>query len=167
MFDGYDHGHYRAGLQAATGVEVRDPTADKRMFEFCFSIPHEQYVAGGLSRSLARRAMKDRLPQSTLARQQRGLQGADWYSIMAESLPELRRELALMRQSPLTAKALDLKTMEDLLDHWPHSGFHTEAVFARWHFWLARAFSMGYFLRTHDSAAMGARDIGAGAVRVQ
>ena len=56
-----DFGVGNAATEAVTGVEVRDPTADKRVYDFCFSIPPEQYVAGGHSRSLVRRAMKGRL----------------------------------------------------------------------------------------------------------
>ena len=74
-----DFGPIHLAAQAITGVEVRDPTADKRISEFCFSIPPEQYLVGGHSRSLARRAMRDRLPRPTLQRYTRGLQGADWY----------------------------------------------------------------------------------------
>jgi asparagine synthase (glutamine-hydrolysing) len=151
LFDGYDQGPYRAAVQAVTQMEVRDPTADKRIFEFSFAIPPEQYLVGGHSRSLARRAMKHRLPQSVLMCHTRGLQGADWYLPMSESLPELRSELALLARSPAASQALDLPAMETLLDNWPRSNFHSENVYSRWHFWLTRAFSMGYFLRTHEA----------------
>jgi asparagine synthase (glutamine-hydrolysing) len=150
MFAGYEQGPYRAAVQAVTQIEVRDPTADKRVVEFCFAIPPEQYLVGGRSRSLARRAMKDRLPSSVLTRQARGLQGADWYLIMGESLPALRRELNLIEKSPAASRVLDMKAMHNLIENWPQSDFHTEKIFTRWHFWLARAISMGYFLRTHD-----------------
>jgi asparagine synthase (glutamine-hydrolysing) len=151
MFDGYDQGPYRAAVQAVTQMEVRDPTADKRIFEFSFAIPPEQYLVGSQSRSLARRAMKHRLPQSVLACPIRGLQGADWHLIMSARLPELRSELALLERSPAASQTLDLPAMETLLDSWPKSNFNSESVNFRWHFWLTRALSMGYFLRSHES----------------
>ena len=138
-------------------MEVRDPTADKRIFEFAYSIPREQYIVGGQSRSLARRAMKHRLPDSVLMCNTRGLQGADWYLPMTEALPELRRELALFAQSPAASQALDLPAIENLLDNWPRSNFHSEEVYTRWHFWLTRALSMGYFLRSHEPSIDGSR----------
>jgi asparagine synthase (glutamine-hydrolysing) len=150
LIEGYDQGPYHAGLEAANQIEVRDPTADKRLYEFSFAIPPEQYLAGGQSRSLARRAMKDRLPQETLSNYLRGLQGADWYSIMGQSLEALRDEVALIHRSPAAREALDLRAMEELLDTWPTSNFEAPDVYPRWHFWLTRAISMGYFLRTHD-----------------
>jgi len=153
IYESQDEAALRAATQAMTGIEVRDPTADKRIFDFCFSIPPEQYVVGGYSRSLVRRAMKDRLPPSIAMRYTRGLQGADWYLPMTESLPELRREVSLTEQSPAARRVLDLPAMRALLDNWPKSDFHNYAVSSRWHYALIPAISLGYFLRSHESAA--------------
>jgi asparagine synthase (glutamine-hydrolysing) len=152
LFEGFDQGAFRAAVEAATGIELRDPTADKRLFEFSYAIPPEQFLAGGLSRSLARRAMKGRLPAENLNTTIRGLQGADWHSIIGGSLQELRSELELLRASPEASTALDLSAIEQLLAEWPTGEFQAIEVYARWHFWLARAISMGYFLRTHSPA---------------
>lgn len=157
LFEDCDLGPYRAAVEAVTQMEVRDPTADKRIFEFAYSIPREQYIVGGQSRSLARRAMKHRLPDSVLMCNTRGLQGADWYLPMTEALPELRRELTLFAQSPAASQALDLPAIENLLDNWPRSNFHSEEVYIRWHFWLTRALSTGYFLRSHEPSIDGSR----------
>jgi hypothetical protein len=43
--------------------------------------------------------------------------------------------------------------MQTLIDTWPQSGFHTNQVSLPWHSWLTRAISMGYFLRSQESAA--------------
>jgi asparagine synthase (glutamine-hydrolysing) len=152
FYEQMDFGPIHAAVQAVAGVEVRDPTADKRVLDFCWSIPVEQYVAGGHSRSLIRRAMRGRLPESTRLRYSRGHQGADWYLPMGEALPGLRSELALLRKSPAAGQALDLPVMAGLIDDWPTSGYHTREVSFPWHLSLSRAFSMGYFLRSHESA---------------
>jgi len=152
LFEGFDHGAFRAGLEAANGIEVRDPTADKRLYEFSFAIPPEQFLAEGHNRSLARRAMKDRLPQSVLSNYMRGLQGADWHAIMSQALPELREELASMRHSPAAKETLDLNAIEALLDTWRQSSFDADDAYPGWHFWFRLSISMGYFLRTHDPA---------------
>ena len=156
LFDGFDQGPFHAATEAVVGIQVRDPTADKRIFEFAFGVPREQFIAGGQPRSLARRAMKHRLPPSVLNSYTRGLQGADWHAILTEALPELRDELALLRQSPAAGRALDLPAIETLLDTWPKPGFAFNDVNARWNFFLTRAFSMGYFLRSHEPAAAAA-----------
>jgi asparagine synthase (glutamine-hydrolysing) len=151
LFERFDFGPMHAATQALAQIEVRDPAGDKRLYDFCFSIPPEQYVAGGHSRSLARRAMKGRLPESTRLRYARGHQGADWYLTMSEALPSLRREVALIERSPAARHTLDLPRMHDLLDTWPQSGYETTHVSNIWHNSLIRGISMGYFLRSHDS----------------
>lgn len=151
LFDGFDEGPFRASVEALTGVQVRDPTADKRLFEFAFAIPPEQFIAGGQSRSLARRAMRERLPPSVLNCTARGFQGADWHATLTSALPELRSELKLLTQSPAARQIFDLPAMQAMLDAWPEPGGNLEQYQTRWNFWLTRAFSMGYFLRTHDT----------------
>jgi asparagine synthase (glutamine-hydrolysing) len=151
LFETFDFGPIHAATQAIAQIDVRDPTADKRIYDFCFSIPREQYIVGGHSRSLVRRAMRDRLPESTLLRYTRGHQGADWYLPMAEALPSLRAETALIEQSPTAQRTIDLPRLRGLLDTWPDSGYHTNRVNLLWHDALTRGISMGYFLRSHDS----------------
>jgi len=146
-----DIGPIHAASQGASKIEFRDPTADKRIYDFCFSIPPEQYVVGAHSRSLVRRAMKGRLPEATLARYNRGLQGADWYLPMQEALPALREEVSLQERSIAARQTLDIPKMLDLLNTWPKSGYQTPEVVRSWHSALTRAISMGYFLRSHDS----------------
>jgi asparagine synthase (glutamine-hydrolysing) len=155
LFEFADFGPGNAATEAVTGVAVRDPTADKRIYDFCFSIPYEQYVAGGHSRSLVRRAMKGRLPEATLKRYKVGLQAADWYLTVGEALPLLREEAALMEQSPAARHTLDLPRLHDLLDTWPDSGYEKNEVIYLWDLALSRAIGMGHFLRTHDAVAGG------------
>jgi asparagine synthase (glutamine-hydrolysing) len=158
LFEFADFGPANAATQAVTQVEVRDPTGDKRIFDFCFSIPHEQYVVGGHSRSLVRRAMKGRLPEATLQRYKVGLQGADWYLTVGEALPSLREEVTLMEQSPAARHTLDLPRLRGLLDTWPDSGYEKNEVSYVWDLAMTRAIGMGYFLRSHDPVVGGMAD---------
>ena len=146
-----DFGVGNAATEAVTGVEVRDPTADKRVYDFCFSIPPEQYVAGGHSRSLVRRAMKGRLPDSVRNCYKVGLQGADWYLTLGEALPALREEAARFDQSPVVRQTIDVPRLRGLLDSWPDSGYEKDEVSYVWHFALTRAIGVGYFLRSHGT----------------
>jgi asparagine synthase (glutamine-hydrolysing) len=98
-FQQNQYGDYNAATSAGWGIEARDPTADKRVFEFCAAIPPEQFVAGGQGRSLARRAMRGRLPDATLQRKQKGTQAADWFESLSRIRGELAAELALQAQS--------------------------------------------------------------------
>ncbi len=159
LFEEFDLGPIHAAAEAVTGVEMRDPFQDRRVYDFCFGIPQDQYVVEGHTRSLARRSMRGRLPQSTLDRYQRGQQGSDWYITESEALPELRAELALIQQSPAAREVLDIPAMQALLDNFPASGFHVPAIGLRWHYWLMRAISMGYFLRSHEPSSAAAEPV--------
>ncbi|HEB03620.1 MAG TPA: asparagine synthetase B, partial [Halomonas sp.] len=73
-----ENGDYNA-LANTFGIEMRDPTADVRLIEFCLSIPESQYVGGGQFKWLLMRLMKDVLPPEILNVKTRGLQSADWH----------------------------------------------------------------------------------------
>ncbi|ADY55915.1 Asparagine synthase (glutamine-hydrolyzing) [Syntrophobotulus glycolicus DSM 8271] len=61
-----------------SGVILRDPSRDKRLIEFCLSLPAEQFVRNGEDRFLIRRAMKGRMPDKILFGHAIGVQCADW-----------------------------------------------------------------------------------------
>lgn len=151
LFERFDFGPIHAAIQALSRIEVRDPTADKRIYNFCFGIPREQYAAGGHGRSLVRRAMRGRLPESTRLRYNRGHQGADWYLAVAEAIPTLRSEVAAIEQSPTAQRTLDLPRIHTLLDTFPTSGFEKAHISELWQNALLRGISMGYFLRSHEA----------------
>ncbi len=150
LFVGSDFGNDNAGFRAGWKLEMRDPTADKRVFEFIHSIPIDQFVRDGWMRSLIRRAMQGRLPESTLRRHDRGLQAADWHESMSDSLDSIRAELRLLERSPLSCRLLDLPRMKKLTDTWPTEGFHTPTVQYSYHYALSRGIGLGAFVRRHD-----------------
>lgn len=62
---------------AAQGIEMRDPTADVRVLEFCVGTPDEQFARDGHDRWLARRALERLGPAEVAWNRRRGAQGAD------------------------------------------------------------------------------------------
>src|SRR5439155_11182972 len=74
-----DPGNYNKGTLGGWGIDVRDPTADRRLIEFCLSVPTEQFFRGGVLRALGRDALADRVPPEVLNETRRGLQAADWH----------------------------------------------------------------------------------------
>jgi len=100
----------------AYGLEVRDPTMDKRLMEFCLAIPEAQYRLDGQDRALIRRAMKGLLPDEVRLNTRRGLQAADLgYRLLAE-LPQAQALMARLERSELARRVLDLPKMNSLLD---------------------------------------------------
>lgn len=67
--------HHHVG--AATRMDVRDPTADVRLLEFCFGIPDDQFTYGGGERMVLRRSLADQLPEAIRWNTVRGRQAAD------------------------------------------------------------------------------------------
>lgn len=91
------------------GVVSRDPTRDKRVIEFCLSIPEEQYVNKGRERYLIRRAMLGILPDKVrLNYDVRGTQNADWIQRLVPMWGEIQEETKEL------VKDKDLKTYLDI-----------------------------------------------------
>lgn len=142
-----DTAYYAKGTLARWRIDERDPTADRRLVEFCLAVPDVQYRLGGMPSSLARRAMADRLPRSVLQQRARGLQAADWHSGFADPKRELREEIAKLASCPATAQMLDLEALRRLVDGWPAANWHEPKVVYLYRYGLLRALSNGDFLR--------------------
>lgn len=110
------------------GVDVRDPTADNRIFEFCHALPEEQFLKDGVSRRLIRRAMADKLPAEILSNRLRGLQAADWFERLLASREKFLREVIQWHKSELVSHVLDLKRLGDLLEQIKNVREHTPQV---------------------------------------
>jgi asparagine synthase (glutamine-hydrolysing) len=150
FYEYYDPGVHNGAVAAGWQIEQSDPTLDKHIFEFCFGIPIDQFLVDGQSRSLIRRAMQGRLPESTLRRTTRGLQAADWYLTVGEARPRLSAELTRIERSPLARHVLDTARLRNLLDNWPTSGYGSSEVSDAWHLALTRGIAAGSFLAQHD-----------------
>jgi asparagine synthase (glutamine-hydrolysing) len=148
-----EHGDVADTPIAAQGgwqMDFRDPTYDRRVVEFCLTVPLEEFLRGGQLRSLARRAMAGRLPASTLQRTQRGRQSADWHVSMGAVRGQMSAEVERLRGSPLASRMLDLARMRKLIQDWPSSGFEREDLNRSHHIALTRGFSVGRFLMQYD-----------------
>ena len=146
-FQQNQYGDYNAACSAGWGIEARDPTADKRVFEFCASIPPEQFVAGGVGRSLVRRAMRGRLPEATLNRKQKGTQSADWYESLSRIHGELAAELTLQAQSPGARRLIDLDRLRSVLNSWPRTAQEAALKDGIYDSAIPRGLAVGYFIR--------------------
>lgn len=63
-------------VASAVGVEPRDPFLDRRVVQFCLSLPGEQRLADGWPKMVLRRAMAARLPDAV--RWRRGKEHLGW-----------------------------------------------------------------------------------------
>jgi asparagine synthase (glutamine-hydrolysing) len=141
--------------QGGWQLDYRDPTYDRRIVEFCLTVPLEEFLRGGQQRSLARRAMAGRLPPSTLQRTQRGRQSADWHVNLGSVRGRMAAEVEHLQTSPLASRMLDLARMRRLIEDWPSSGFERLDMNRSHHIALTRGFSVGRFLLQYDPDMVG------------
>jgi asparagine synthase (glutamine-hydrolysing) len=142
-----DFGNYVKGQLGGWGIDSRDPTTDRRLIEFCLSVPAEQFVSRGMTRALARQAFADRLPSEVTGEVRKGYQAPDWHEGMAMGLGDIRAELRRIASVPGAAALVDLPRMERMLDQWPIGGWHRPEIFIPYRVALLRGVSAGHFLR--------------------
>lgn len=138
-----------SGFRPWFGIETRDPTADRRVVEYCFAIPGSQYLHHGVSRSLIRRAMEGLLPDEIRNRTSLGGQDSDW----SEWLPGLRGQFAAdlesLQRSDVARRCLDLGRLRAALDQWPaRLGVEHHKTY---HLMLLRGMMMGRFIRWFEA----------------
>jgi asparagine synthase (glutamine-hydrolysing) len=110
---------YHAALTAATGCELRDPLSDRRLTEFCFAIPFEQWGLGGVPRSFARRVLADRLPPAVLGFMGRGYQCPDWFHRLGGLRETFVADFDRLEASRAASAVLDLARLRALAEDWP------------------------------------------------
>jgi len=142
-----DHGNYHKGSLAGWGVDHRDPTADKRLIEFCLGLPMEAYLAAGETRVLARRALADRLPPEVMAERRKGFQAADWHEGLTAARAEVAVELERLTRCDPASGLLDVERLEKLVADWPEGGWERAGVRSDYRLALLRGISAGHFIR--------------------
>jgi asparagine synthase (glutamine-hydrolysing) len=139
---------YGKGALGAFGVDLRDPLTDRRLLEFCWSIPPEQLAAGGRLRGLARLTLSDRLSADFLARPTRGYQGADWHDALTADRASVVRDIERLAGLPAAAALLDVDRMRRLAADWPEAGWETDETLDAYRGALLRGLAVGRFI-TH------------------
>ena len=115
-----DDVHHVSGINGAYsalyGVDIRDPTGDARIAQFCLSLPESQCSRQGVSRSLIRRAMADRLPAEIVTGSRHGIDTADWFERLSDARPTVDEELRLLERNETARAVLDLPRLRGLAD---------------------------------------------------
>lgn len=146
-FSQADGGNSYKSILAQHGLSIRDPTGDKRVIEFTLAVPAEEFVRGGVPRSLARRAFNDRLPPEVTSSTMRGYQAADWHEGLDRARAEVESEVDSIFRCAGVADALDINWLKDAVDSWPEGGWDQSTVRDRYRLGLLRGISAGHFMR--------------------
>ncbi|HEX8654287.1 MAG TPA: asparagine synthase-related protein [Allosphingosinicella sp.] len=142
-----DPGNYIKGTLGGWGVDQRHPASDRRLVEFCLSVPLEQYLADGRPRALARRAFADRLPRGLLLEPRKGMQAPDWHEGLSAARAEIEQEVAAIADCPEAAETLHAAMMRRLVEEWPQGAWNDRSVIDRYRVALLRGISAGRFIR--------------------
>lgn len=144
-----DYGNIRKASFAETGVETRDPMADRRVIEFSTGLPPEQLLHHGISRPLTKAALADRVPPEVLHSRVRGYQAAHWTELLEPAaLRELIEEIS---SSHAVGEILDLARMREALQQWPSIRSDDFAAYELYAGHLPQAIAVGLFIREYES----------------
>jgi asparagine synthase (glutamine-hydrolysing) len=97
---------------ATFGLELRDPTADVRLLEYCFGLPNELYANQGRERLLVRQAMDGLLPPAVQWNTRRGRQAADVALRLLDHRAEMDAVLAHIAVSPIVTEYVDVGALQ-------------------------------------------------------
>ncbi len=152
-----DPGNWHTGTLGGWHVDVRDPTADVRLLEFCLAVPPDQFLCGGIPRALARRALADRVPRLVLDESRRGLQAADWFERLTAARGRVAAEIEGLGACPPAVKAIDLPRLRCLVEKWPAEDWENDEIANAYRFALLHAISAGHFLCRATTSDAGPR----------
>jgi asparagine synthase (glutamine-hydrolysing) len=142
-----DLGNHNKGILAGWGIDQRDPTADRRLVEYCLSVPMDEYLRNGELRSLGRRALSDRLPAAVLHASRKGYQAVDWHEGLTAARADVAAEVDRLVPCAPAAQMLDVDRMRQLLAALPESGWDRPEISNAYRLALLRGVSAGHFLR--------------------
>lgn len=98
------------------GIIKRDPTRDKRIVEFCLSVPGEVFVSNGRERELIRSSMKGIVPDKIrLNYMRRGKQSADWVQRLVPYWKDIRSECNKLIDDEELSKYIDEEKLKSKL----------------------------------------------------
>lgn len=140
-----DLGAHQKACAGGWQVDVRNPAADRRVFEFCLAIPPTEFVRGGVPAALLRRAFGGQLPGVLLNERRRGLQAADWHERLVAGRRHLDETLMRIEQNRVACRILDVPELRRLAEHLPGSGWHRPDITAIYRYNFLRAIAIGHF----------------------
>jgi asparagine synthase (glutamine-hydrolysing) len=147
-----DVGNYNKGTLGGWGIDVRDPTADRRLIEFCLSVPTDQFYQDGVPRALARAALADRVAPEVLSQRRSGLQAVDWHEGLTIARPQIVEEISRLEQTAPAIRALDLVRLRRLTESWPSQDWQRQEIIQPYRLALLRGIAVGHFLRRASGA---------------
>ena len=136
----------RLGL-ALHDIDLRDPTADRRLIEFCLSLPADQIVGAHGQRPIYDRAFADRVPEAVRTSPIKGFQGADWFEIYDPE--EIRAGFRRYSANSLVRELIELEQIDPILDSWPTVSGYRRASYDLYANHVMLALALASFVDVH------------------
>ena len=99
-----------------TGVLFRDPCMDKRVIEFCLSLPMEQFCYRGVTRRLVREYFEGIVPDHVIKDERYGCQSADMLWRVKQNWNVICREMKSIFEQNEDSAIVDTKAAEQDLE---------------------------------------------------
>ena len=141
-----DRGPVNKGVFGWWGLDMRDPTADRRLVEFSLRIPTEAFIHDGQPKALARAVLAGRVAPELLDAQRRGLQAADWHEDLTRVRERLRDEVERIEFQTDARELIDVERLRGLVSNWPAGDWNSIEVSANYRLAMLRAISVANFI---------------------
>lgn len=130
------------------GLDVRDPTGDRRLVELCLSFPPDQLVSRRWAPSPAyEAAFRDRIPPEVLCNRNRGYQGADWFHLFPkEQVAQLFRGY---RRNHTVNELFAFDYINELIRSWPARGTSDRSTLVLYRNQLLNALALADYIELH------------------
>lgn len=142
-----DNAPYALAARLRWGIDMRDPTADQDLIEFCLRVPVEVFVHKGRPRALARDCLPGQIPSQILLERRRGYQSADWYEDLISDLSRLQEMAAGLEALPIAQDVMNIPAIRAELDRLPPANWEAPNSAHRIKTALLRAISAAAFLK--------------------
>ncbi|HET9427342.1 MAG TPA: asparagine synthase-related protein [Allosphingosinicella sp.] len=129
-----DPATFRKMALARWRIEERDPTADRRLVEFSFSLPAEALLKDGVDRPALRAALAGRVAAEVLTTRLRGFQSADWHRLVDPA-----RLVKFIDSRGAANRVVDLESLRAAVAAWPRSDWEKRPVIYRYAIDVMRA----------------------------
>ena len=121
-----DPGAFRKMALGRWGIEERDPTNDRELVDFCFSLPPAALLKDGIDRPALRVALSGRVAEQVLATGLRGYQSADWHRLV-----DPNRVRAFIDSRTSGSNVIDVAALRNAVEQWPDSGWEDRSIIYR------------------------------------
>lgn len=141
------HGQIKQDMGMYFNFDILDPTRDKKLIEFCLSVPNEQFRNKNQDRVLIRTACKNLLPETVRLNPKRGVQYYDVIRKTQQILPELESLLNELKTHKEINEYLNLNSCSNIIKELKNNPNYKETN--RCGKILLAGIAFGLFLKKH------------------